>query len=116
MMRILHIDGKNEGKIIKFTEEMFRKCNNASDIRKQIKSKYNRIVIPHNITEDIGYHSKCYRNYTVVTADNVDSEIPTSSNISPGEMALRSSTVNSVKSINNRTGILEEKWLHICIF
>ena len=54
MKCILHIDGKEEGKIIKFTEETFRKCNNASDIRKRMKSKYNKIVIPDNITEDIG--------------------------------------------------------------
>ena len=108
---ILHLGvGNEEGKIFKFTEETFRKCNNAYNKRRQMKSKYNSITIPNTISDDIGYHCSCYK-HTSVSLENamVDSEIPTTCEVSSIKMAFRPNAINNVKSINNRTGVLEEK-------
>lgn len=70
----LSVDDKDEDtkfSIIPLTEESLKKCQDAALGRSDSTSKYSAIQLPSCVEDGMGYHAKCYRNFTAVSSVKV---------------------------------------------
>lgn len=58
-------------KVIQFQEDKFEKCHLSLHVRKTLKLKYNDVRLSKRISLDIGYHAKCYKDFTALKLDYV---------------------------------------------
>lgn len=66
---------KTGDKILLFdTVEKLNKCRRMLAARKKHQMRFCDVVLPDDINSDIGYHSKCYANFTAVGQKYLDEE------------------------------------------
>lgn len=56
------------GKVIKFTNEKLEKAREKMTIRKKLNIKYVDCDLPTTVDELLGYHSRCYDNFSNIKA------------------------------------------------
>ena len=57
---------KSDSKIYSFTVEQLEKCKKHSIFRKVKHLKYHDLELPMKTSNEIGYHQRCYKNFTVL--------------------------------------------------
>lgn len=63
---VLHIGAETNEKIIPFTHDTLKKCEEKQELRHQTqkkKSKFDEIVLPLE-PDECGYHPHCYRYFS----------------------------------------------------
>ena len=66
---VLHLGGKTSETVKLFDDKTWEKVQTVNKARheKLSNSKYFEINLPNVFNEAIGYHSKCYRNFTSIS-------------------------------------------------
>lgn len=74
---ILHVgEDKKCEPVKKFSIELLNTCKKKSVVYKfRDNSDYKNIVIPTTVTDSTGYHSSCYKKYTAVRNQEVESAL-----------------------------------------
>lgn len=99
------------GKLVAFTEASLKKCKDILQTRIASNFKYADLTLPENLVSsvNIGYHVKCYRAFTAVSAKskNQDAEI-----LQPPEPLVKTRSQGCFLPPVSSTGVLPK----VCIF
>ena len=101
-----------DGKLVAFTEDTLKKCNNILIARKQQNLKYQDIFLPHKIDGISGFRMDCYRRFTALSkaqrfkmaCEPVDKTVSTAQDINMNSSRIMRSEVTSPKP-SSSTGI-----------
>lgn len=91
-----------------FNEEKFEKCHRSLHIRRNLKLKYKDVCLTCRISPNVGYHSKCYSNFTALKREHVEKseaikpyEVVASRAYSPSRQESTSDTSVSDTSVHD---------------
>lgn len=65
-------DVKVSEEIKLFGAETFKKCQLALCCRRKYNLKFSDIQFPHQDYQHLGYHTSCYRKFTAIKKDKID--------------------------------------------
>lgn len=89
------VDTSNSSKILKFTEETLENCRYLLRVRAESKLKYSDVVFPDQLSDDVGYHATCRKNFMAMPKKYIDfyeeRERRRRENCDPGAVASTSS-------------------------
>ena len=106
---VLHLGGKTSKTVKLFDDKTWEKVQTVNKARheKLSNSKYFEINLPNVFNDSIGYHSKCYRNFTSISMPLCSGK----SKISDGKSHLLRSDNNETPCTSS-TGVLPK----VCLF
>ena len=106
---ILHVDAPSSDTVKLFDSSTWTKVKTVDAARRQsvTEPKYFAVALPDTYSDNIGYHSQCYRKFTAVSSCKLET-----TQVVSGQTRLLRSSVDSMTSCASTSGI----FVDTCIF